>query len=165
MTSSNKILKLYSNKSTLSYLLKLVAHIQILKGFIGLKSSRAKKNVQQYIHWSIGHKKPFNFGLVWQPLNVQCASFCIAEINSVHSLVYTVVQFTKFLSGQFTIAFVVNPPDKKLVKSTTVQCTTARALQLLPVYRFYNRHWRTKGNRAQWTRLETKKGPEITMHS
>ena len=78
----------------------------------------------------------------------------------MHSLV---VQFTKFLSGQFTIAFVVNPPDEKLVKSTTLECTTAKALQLLPVYRFYNRHWRAKGNRAQWTRLETKKGPVITV--
>ena len=147
MTSYGITLKLYSNKSKLSSLLKLVGHIEILKGFIGLKRSRAKKNVQQYIHWSIGHKKPFNFGLVWQPLNVQCASFCIAEINSVHSLVYTVVQFTKFLSGQLTIAFVVNPPDKKLVKSTIVQSTTGRALHLqLPVYRFYNRHWRAKGN-------------------
>ena len=79
---------------------------------------------------------------------------------------HTVVQFTKFLSGQLTIAFVVNPPDKKLVKSTIVQSTTGRALHLqLPVYRFYNRHWRAKGNRAQWTRLETKKGPVITVYS
>ena len=35
---------------------------------------------------------------------------------------YTEVRFTSFLSGGFIIAIVVNPPERKLEKRTSVHC-------------------------------------------
>ena len=36
---------------------------------------------------------------------------------------YTEVRFASFLSGEFITVIVVNPPERKLAKRTSVHCT------------------------------------------
>ena len=43
------------------------------------------------------------------------------DINSIH---YTEVHFATFLSGGFTTMAVINPPERKLAKCTSVDCLT-----------------------------------------
>ena len=47
------------------------------------------------------------------------ATFCIKNLKFNH---FTEVRFASFLSGGFITAIVVNPPERKLAKHTSVHC-------------------------------------------
>ena len=48
----------------------------------------------------------------------------------VKTLPGTEVRFASFLSGRFIVMTVINPPEKKLAKQTSVQCTEDQILYL-----------------------------------
>ena len=45
------------------------------------------------------------------------------------------MRFASFLSGGFITAIVVNPPERKLAKRTSVQCAGGGDIPLLPWFR------------------------------
>ena len=47
---------------------------------------------------------------------------CVIVANKGHSQYCTEVHFDSFLSGGFTTMAVINPPERKLAKRTSVQC-------------------------------------------
>ena len=53
----------------------------------------------------------------------------------------TEVRFARFLSGEFTTMAVINPPERKLVKRTSVQCLHTPASQ--PDYTFGPNNFRS----------------------
>ena len=48
----------------------------------------------------------------------------VSQIKKLHNHIHcTKVRFSRFFSGGFITAIVVNPPKKKLAKCTSVNCT------------------------------------------
>ena len=80
----------------------------------GLFSLLGKWNFQ---YWTCQSEtfKSWNFSV--QDLSV--LNFSVPDIT----VQYTEVHFDSFLSGEFTTKAVINPPERKLAKHTSVQCT------------------------------------------
>ena len=53
---------------------------------------------------------------------IKFPNLCTCMIIEIHFIECTEVQFASFFSGGFITAIVVNPPERRLTKRTSVQC-------------------------------------------